>query len=514
LAIAGRPARSAPDSKWTWLRNLAASLTLKVAALVAIFIALPIALYSQFETADEQRRELIVRSIQQRNALTSETLKPVLQNARPKDFAELNGHLQRAGDGTTILNLLFRPGNGKGESGFLYVASAPPTTSNQGDAEIARLQDLGVLQRLEESCTNGSIHDIQQRSGANAAELLTSVMPIQSESGCWVLVAAQPMDEFLNASIGQPYWQSREVRVAAIFYLAAALVAILIATSVWQSLNRFRRGARQIRQGRDIGRRFSELNSVPELATVAADLDSLVEDLHKVAVGIRRTAEDNAHSLKGPVSAIELAMSPLRNALPANDEKATHALHVVQTSIDRLRAQISTALHIDFSKANLLDAPRSRVNLTAAVAETLLHYRDNATEKEIRMTRSLDDGVMVMAAEGVVDILLECVLDNALSFSPKGGVVSVTLKVQPSGLAVLRVDDEGPGVPPEMIEYIFERSVSLRSDEDAKAGDGGCHAGLGLWIARQNVESMGGTILATNRVGGGLSIQMQIPVAG
>ncbi len=64
-----------------------------------------------------------------------------------------------------------------------------------------------------------------------------------------------------------------------------------------------------------------------------------------------------------------------------------------------------------------------------------------------------------------------------------------------------------------MIERIFERSVSLRPHAHGVIGMDSSNAGLGLWIARQNVQSMGGTIEARNRVGGGLSVEILLPLA-
>src|SRR3546814_20074655 len=79
---------------------------------------------------------------------------------------------------------------------------------------------------------------------------MTSVLPIQSRWGCWVLISAHPTTEFLNLSIGRSYWQTREIRIAAVIYFAFALLAGLVALSVWRNLHHFRRVAREIRQGR------------------------------------------------------------------------------------------------------------------------------------------------------------------------------------------------------------------------------------------------------------------------
>ena len=96
----------------------------------------------------------------------------------------------------------------------------------------------------------------------------------------------------------------------------------------------------------------------------------------------------------------------------------------------------------------------------------------------------------------------------ATSTSP----IVVTLTV--SGRNVeLQVDDEGPGVDPAKIPHMFERYFSSRPQEDTNSPPSG-HAGLGLWIARRNVEALGGRVAAANRVGGGLTIAITLPRNG
>ncbi|MGE0152929.1 MAG: sensor histidine kinase [Reyranellaceae bacterium] len=509
MAIAGAEAHREAAGNRLWLKRLGASLKLKGAALLIIFVALPVALYSQFETAEQQRKELIVRGIQHRNVLISEILRPVLQDIAPRDFTQLNERLERFAGGATILKLLFRPANAGHENAFLYVAAAPAATSPQPEAELARLEELGVLERLRQTCADGTVVDLSRRS-INNEEVLTSVVPIMSPGGCWVLISAQPTAAFLNMSIDKPYWRTPEMQAAGIFYFAALIVGLLIVGSMWQSLNRFRRVAREIRHGRDPRRQFSERNAVPELAPVAADLDSLVEDLRRTAEDIRLNAEENAHTLKGHVSSIDMALPALRQVVPETEQKAARSLQIIKSSLERLQAQISTSLRLDFTKASLLEAPRRRVELTSVVAELLLYYRDLAAEKNIALVRKLDEHAFATGAEGAIEVSLECVLDNALSFAPPGSTISVTLKKREADI-MLRIDDEGPGVEPGLIGRIFERSVSSRPAGHAASADN-CHAGLGLWIARQNVQSMGGSIAARNRIGGGLSVEILLPL--
>src|SRR4029077_16215251 len=93
-----RPKAPAPAPAPRWRRavhRLAASLTLKLVALIGIFVALPIVLYGQFESADRQMRDLVTRAIQDRSSLIADALTPSLKNMDPGSQVALNADLAK-----------------------------------------------------------------------------------------------------------------------------------------------------------------------------------------------------------------------------------------------------------------------------------------------------------------------------------------------------------------------------------------------------------------------------------
>ncbi|MBV8537126.1 MAG: hypothetical protein JO128_16120, partial [Alphaproteobacteria bacterium] len=108
-----------------FLRRVLFSLTAKLIALVGIFVAVPIVLYGQFRIADEQMRELVTHSIQQRSWLVAEALRPVLDRPEGVPVGSLNATLQTFGDDGTDLQLMLQPLGRQGTGSFYYVASAP-----------------------------------------------------------------------------------------------------------------------------------------------------------------------------------------------------------------------------------------------------------------------------------------------------------------------------------------------------------------------------------------------------
>ena len=146
------------------------------------------------------------------------------------------------------------------------------------------------------------------------------------------------------------------------------------------------------------------------------------------------------------------------------------------------------------------------------MGDAALHFREILATKDIRLIRRLDERAIVRAGQGMLETVLQCVLENAISFSPRGGTIIVTLTVN-SETVELQIDDEGPGVDPSKIPHMFERYYSSRPEGDQNGPPSG-HAGLGLWIVRRNVETLGGRVSAANRIGGGLSISISLPRNG
>lgn len=493
-------------------RRLGASLTLKLVGLISIFIALPIVLYSQFESADRQMREMVTRAVQDRSKLIGHALAPLLRTVEPGGADALNAELSKFSSDGTVLKLMVQPtqpaGASSGSPGFYFVASAPAIRADEVTPELDELARRGILKRLGEACLWETSDEIRYRQANGSVELLTSIIPIKTAKGCWVLTSTHTTSEFLNTSIGRPYWETREVRLAAAIYLVLALLAILATVSIFLSLRRFREVANEIGQGRIGDYAFSRRNIVPELSSVARDFDKLVLDLKHLSQEIRQSAEDNAHSLKTPLATIQSSLSPLRRAVPADDQRARRALEIIDSSLARLLALVNAAQRLDNSTVDLMEAPRVPTNLTQLVGEATLNFRELVAGRDIRLVHRLDDAVVVRSAKGLLEMVVQNVLENAISFSPRGGTIIITLKQDRDGVE-LQIDDEGPGIPPDRIESVFERYVSSRSNQSTPGRPP--HSGLGLWIVRRNIEALGGEVRATNRDGGGLSVSIALP---
>ncbi|MBP2302885.1 sensor histidine kinase [Azospirillum picis] len=526
------PRRASARLLWLW-RSMASRLLL----LILVFIAVPVLLYDQFQRADQASQQLLLKSAQRQGELIARALEPELLGVDRAALPSLSGALARYGDDRTRLKLLVRPrvtttaspaapGTKAGTEPFFYVAASPSLTTADLDAERRLLLEQGVLDRLGSSCAGNATLAMRVPHPEGGEEVLSSITPIKTSFGCWALVTSHATEAYISSSLGRPYWSTPAVQAAAVIYLAMAALVLAVLAGIWRNLNRFGDLARRIVSGEDCtdaqGRHasFAARNTVPELAGVAEDFDRLVSTLRDSAQSLRRAAEDNAHAFKTPIAVIRQSVEPLRRALPAENARSQRALTMIEKSLDKLDGLVSFARRMDEAAADLLAPARRRVELSALVERMAGGYTGLLAERRLHMRSRIDAGLVVRASEETLETIVENLVENAVSFSPAEGTVSVRL-TRSGRWTELVVEDEGPGVDPANLERIFERYFSQREpgrgmpeDEAAAHQAGATHFGIGLWIVRRNIEAFGGRVRAENRPTGGLRMTVTLPLAG
>ncbi|WP_449233687.1 sensor histidine kinase [Azospirillum doebereinerae] len=504
--------------RWLW-RSLASRLVL----LTLVFLAVPVLLYDQFQRADEASQLLLLHSAQRQGELIARAMETELAGADRTALPTLSGTLARFADERTRLKLLVRPRAGSGAEAFYYVAAAPNLPTADLDAERRLLLDQGVLTRLGTSCAGNSTLAMRVPHASGGEEVLSSITPIKTNFGCWALVTSHATEGYVASSLGRPYWRTPAVQAAAAVYLAMAVLVLAVLAGVWRNLHRFGDLARTIVNGEEPGdaqrNSFAARNTVPELSAVAEDFDRLVDTLRDSARSLRRAAEDNAHAFKTPIAVIRQSVEPLRRALPAEHPRSQRALAMIEKSVDKLDGLVSFARRMDEAAADLLAPTRRRVDLSGLVERMASGYTGLLAERQLHMRSRIDSGLTVRASEETLETIVENLVENAISFSPADGAVSVRL-TRSGPWAELVVEDEGPGVDPANLERIFERYFSQREpgrgmpeDEAAAQQAGSTHFGIGLWIVRRNIEAFGGRVRAENRPSGGFRMTVALPVA-
>jgi len=493
------------------------SLANRLVLLIIIFIAVPVALYQTFKDAEKDRQALLIEAVQEQGRLVGLGLRPHLQQTDPSPLLTIGDELQRFGSPATRLKVLFRPAAQQDVKGFFFVASSPIVPTDALQREQEELLRQGILANVSDTCTSNMTLAKKFRDPEGQDEVLTSITPVLTPAGCWMIVVSHPFESLLGTSLAEPVWMRFEVRVASAIYLAMAVLILAVFLSIRRGIVQFRQLARDLRTGDAGDQSFASQNRLVELSGVAEEFDRLIQTLRASADGIRNAAEDNAHAMKTPIAIMRQSLEPLKRIVPATDTRGRRAIAVLENSIDRLDQLVSTARRMDEAMAELLDPPRQRVDLSRLLKRMMAAYGPIIESRSLKLGSEIDDAVIVRASEDLLETVVENVVDNSISVSPRGGRIGVVLR-RDGRWADLTIVDDGPGVPPEDLERIFERRFSKRMQPSGEPVDGtsaadSVHAGIGLWIVRRNIEAIGGRVVAENaQSGGGLRMNIRIPL--
>ena len=243
-----------------------------------------------------------------------------------------------------------------------------------------------------------------------------------------------------------------------------------------------------------------------EVADLGRDFDGMVQQLQALTAAQRSLLHDVSHELRSPLARLQAAIGLARQS-PQKLEASLDRIEIEAGRVDELVGQLLTLSRLEATVAGgpLEHAERiDLVDLVASVAADA-HFEAQACGRAVAFTGEGD-----LVAEVRVELLhraVENVVRNAVQHTAPGTTVEVSATRSPSGAELLvTVADRGPGVAEAELETIFEPFYR------GAQGQPGRGFGLGLAIARRAVAAHGGRVRATNRPGGGLVIEMSVPL--
>ena len=248
-----------------------------------------------------------------------------------------------------------------------------------------------------------------------------------------------------------------------------------------------------------------------EIGQLAKSMEAMTEALFERIVANERFAADVAHELKNPLTSIRSAVETVERV--QHDPEAVARLRAVIAKdvqrLDRLITDISNASRLE---AEITRVPTERLDIGRFVRDIVSTYESLAEDGAVSVRfcdQTMGAGLLVKGREGPLGQVFRNLIDNARSFSPEGGEVRVSLYQAADGpqtIARIVVEDDGPGIPSDKLEKIFER---FYTDRPVGAAFGN-NSGLGLSIVKQIVETHAGVVVAENREESGARFRVDL----
>jgi two-component system OmpR family sensor kinase len=290
--------------------------------------------------------------------------------------------------------------------------------------------------------------------------------------------------------------------------LLSGLVAILVtgialAWYITKPLRAIQHALRQVAQGSlDVRLQHLMQGRTDEIADVAQDFDAMVAQLQRLTESRQRLLHDVSHELRSPLSRMQAALGLMKQE-PASAEAFIERIERESQRLDVLIEELLT-LH------RLEAAPGSYPTQRVDVMELLHAIAEDATFEAASSARRVTiraEGEFVADVNGeLLYRAFENVIRNAVKFTHEATCVEIDAQVEGDlHTLVVTVRDQGPGVPEDSLETIFDPFVRLEGSTSLRG------TGLGLAIARRAFVLHGGSVLARCPLQGGLEIAVRLP---
>jgi len=286
------------------------------------------------------------------------------------------------------------------------------------------------------------------------------------------------------------------------------ILSIYLAGAIANPLKKLANAAEAVRTGRAKGEDIPDLSHrFDEIGDLSVALRSMTDALWEKMDSIENFSADVAHELKNPLTSLKSAIETLPRVAKKSDQEKL--ISIINHDVERMDRLIT-----DISAASRLDAELSRETFNVINAENMMfdildfykdpahredasHHHENKFQTQnniqIKININAQHKFLIKGSQIRLKQVFHNLIDNALSFSKPNNIVAITIN-RGENLVAIRIDDEGPGIPNNKLETIFDRFYTERPEESY-----GQHSGLGLSICKQIIDSHRGEIFAENR---------------
>jgi two-component system sensor histidine kinase ChvG len=375
---------------------------------------------------------------------------------------------------------------------FLFVRSDLPRYEELGSRNGTAYSEVGLAM-------NGATATVERVNDKGESIVMVAV-PIQRFRGVLGVLLLSTRPGEIDAIV-----TAERIAILRVFLVASGVMVVLsllLAGTIAGPVRRLAEAAERVRSG------VKDYNDIPnftdradEIGHLSGALRDMTHALFMRIEAIESFAADVAHELKNPLTSLRSAVETL--PLAKSDTSRGRLLEVIQHDVrrlDRLISDISDASRLDAEmqrmKADPVDV-RRLIEAVAAIANGV-DRGDGVTTTVTIVAGHPDAAYFVNGHDSRLAQVITNLVDNARSFSPRGGTVRITARRLRQEVEIV-VDDDGPGIPEHAMQRIFERFYTDRPEDQGF----GQNSGLGLSISRQIIEAHGGTIHAENRAENG-----------
>jgi two-component system sensor histidine kinase CpxA len=438
---------------------------------------------------------------------TTLVLISLIEPYRP--FREDGRHVKKlAHDGRRAVEILEREGLGalqdfiegkkrkRGRHFFLFNEKSETVTGRRvrGEAHelVARARESGVTEFL------------------NLGRSLMLARPFYGSDGrSYVIV-----DEVPRRAHRSPIWRFLNPRFLSVrllvIFIVASIFCYWLAWYLTAPVRKLRTATQQLASGDLKARVVPNLGSRrDELTDLGHDFDVMAERIEALINSQSRLLRDISHELRSPLARLNVALELARQR---SDSEAGESLDRIEREAERMNeliGQLRTLTLLESGAEDMDKAPFDVSSVVKAIAEDA-DFEARNRNRSVKIV--LNENIVIDGSEELLRRAIENTVRNALRYTAEGTEVEISLqrkKINGKEYAVTKVRDHGLGVPESALDSLFQPFYRISDARDRQSGG----MGIGLAITDRSVRLHGGTVKAANHPGGGLVIEIVLPVS-
>ncbi|TCV90700.1 sensor histidine kinase [Sulfurirhabdus autotrophica] len=323
-------------------------------------------------------------------------------------------------------------------------------------------------------------------------------------------VIAFPLSDKLNmfVAIGTRQLQQLKQELWLTFVKTEILIVLLgAAVGFWLTqrfhgrIESFNQLAKQIVKSGDLSSRMPVAGN-DEFASLAINVNAMLERIDRLVQGIRQVSDNIAHDLRTPLTRLR---ADVEVALRQQDPEIDHAtLERVLEELENMQTIFNSLLSLGQAEAGGMRIKRKEVDITAFLGEMVELYAPSAEEHGLELKSEIASDIHLRVDRQLIAQALSNLFDNALKYVPEGGTLQLRAS-QKDNIVEIVLEDNGPGIPPEMREKIFERFSRIDPSRTLSG------SGLGLALVRAFIELHNGSVDVYESPLGGAAFRIILP---